>query len=163
MEEPQNVLTGRVIDPPPPPLLLDGNALDELLRQYTPWSQIPAPIPPVITAAAWYLVVCDVAVTAWLARVACGSLRCKSALCAIATLSGHPLLTLLLAAGSLVALVVLAFMTRGFTVGTARVLGILGGSMLVAAAAVAGAAALVLLAVLLVATTLLLIVLIVVR
>ena len=94
------------------------------------------------------MLICDAAVTAWLARVNCGSLRCTGPLCAVATLSGHPLLTLSLAAGSLVALVILAFLTRAFTIGTAPVLAGSGGSLLVAAAAVVGAVALVLLALL---------------
>jgi hypothetical protein len=81
----------------------------------------------------------------------------------VATLSGHPLLTLSLAAGSLVSLVILACLTRAFTIGTAPVLGALGGSLLVAAAAVVGAVALVLLALLVTAGVILLIILLLAR
>ena len=82
---------------------------------------------------------------------------------AVATLSGHPLLTLSLSAGSLVALVVLAFLTRAFTIGTAPVLGTLGMSLLVATVAVVAAVALVLLVLLVVICLLLLIVSLLVR
>ena len=142
MSEPQNILTGRVVDPPP---LIDGHALGDLLRQHTSWTMIPASIPPVVTLVVWSLLICDAAVTAWLAGVQGGSLKCTGRLCEVATLSGHPLLTLSLAAGSLVSLIILACLTRAFTVGTAPVLGGLVVGSVVAAATVMGAVLLVLL------------------
>jgi len=160
MNEPQDLLTGPVADPPP---LIDGQALGDLLEQHTAWSAVPATIPPIVRLASWYLLACDASVTAWLAGVNRGSLRCTGTVCAVATLSGHPLLTLSLSAGSLVALVVLAFLTRAFTIGTAPVLGTLGMSLLVATAAVVGAVALVLLVLLVVICLLLLIVSLLVR
>ena len=160
MTEPQNILTGRVTGPPP---LIDGHALDDLLRQHTSWAAVPASIPSAVTSVAWSLLICDAAVTAWLTDVTCGSLGCAGPLCKVATLSGHPLLTLSLAAGSLVSLVILACLTRAFTIGTAPVLGALGGSLLVAAAAVVGAVALVLLALLVTAGVILLIILLLAR
>ena len=156
MNEPQNVPTGRIIDPPP---LIDGHALGDLLRQHTSWAKVPASIPPVVTLVAWSLLICDVAVTAWLTGVQRGSLECTGRLCEVATLSGHPLLTLSLAAGSLGSLIILAWVTRAFMIGTAPVLAALGVSALVATAAVAGAVLLVLLALLVTATVVLLIVL----
>ncbi len=160
MSEPQNIITGRVDDPPP---LIDGHALGDLLRQHTPWAMVPASIPPAVTLVVWSLLICDAAVTAWLAGVQDGSLGCTSRLCEVATLSGHPLLTLSLAAGSLVSLVILACLTRAFTVGTAPVLGALAVSSVVAAAAVVVAVVLVLLAVLVTAGVILLVVLLLAR
>lgn len=160
MDEPQKVLTGRVTGPPP---LIDGHALGDMLRQHTSWAAVPASIPPIVTLVAWSLLICDAAVTAWLTGVNRGSLGCAGPLCEVATLSGHPLLTLSLAAGSLVSLVILACLTRAFTIGTAPVLGALGGSLLVAAAAVVGAVALVLLALLVTAGVILLIILLLAR
>ena len=66
MNEPQNILTGRVTGPPP---LIDGHALGDLLRQHTSWAAVPASIPPVVTVVAWSLLICDAAVTAWLTGV----------------------------------------------------------------------------------------------
>lgn len=160
MNEPQNILTGRVTGPPP---LIDGHALGDVLRQHRSWAAVPASIPPVVTLVAWSLLICDAAVTAWLSCVSRGSLGCTGPLCEVATLLGHPLLTLSLAAGSLVSLVILACLTRAFTIGTAPVLGALVGSSLVAAAAVVGAVALVLLALLVTASVILLIVLLLAR
>jgi hypothetical protein len=160
MSEPQDILTGRVVDPPP---RIDEHALDDLLRQHTPWTLVPVSIPPVVTVAAWSLLICDAAVTAWLAGVQGGSLGCTGRLCAVATLSGHPLLTLSLTAGSLVSLIILACLTRAFTLGTAPVLGALAVSSVVAAAAVAGAVLLVLLAMLLTAIVVLLIIFLLAR
>jgi len=148
VSEPQNILTGRVVDPPP---LIDGHALGDLLRQHTSWAMVPASIPPVVTLVVWSLLICDAAVTAWLAGVQGGSLGCTGRLCEVATLSGHPLLTLSLAAGSLGSLIVVACRTRAFTIGTAPVLGALAVSSVVAAGAVVGAVVLVLLAALLAA------------
>jgi hypothetical protein len=155
MDESRHILVDQATDLPvtgPPPLadppLIDGHALDDLLRQHTPWSAVPASIPPVVTLVAWCLLICDAGVAAWLTAVSCGSLGCSGPLCSVATLSGHPLLTLSLAAGSLLSLVILAFPTRAFRVGTAGVLGALGASSLVAAVAVMGAVTLVLLALL---------------
>lgn len=159
MDEPPVGLTGWAADLPQ---LIDGEALGDLLEQHTSWSEVPASIPPVVRLASWYLLTCDAAVTAWLARVNCGSLRCTGTLCAVATLSGHPLLTLSLSAGSLLALVILAFLTRAFTIGTAPVLAALGASLLVATVAVVGAVALVLLAMLVMASVILLIVMLLV-
>jgi hypothetical protein len=102
----------------------------------------------VVRLVVWCLLICDAGVTAWLTSVSCGSLGCSGPLCSVATLSGHPLLTLSLAAGSLLSLVILAFPTRAFRVGTAGVLGALAASSLVAAVALVGAVALVLLALL---------------
>jgi hypothetical protein len=155
VDEPRNTLAGQVTGPPP---LIDGHALGDLLRQHTPWSAVPASIPPVVTLVSWCLLICDAAVTAWLTGVTCGSLGCAGPLCTVATLSGHPLLTLSLAAGSLLALVILAFLTRAYRIGTAPVLVALGASSLVAAVAVMGAVALVLLALLMTAAMILLIV-----
>jgi hypothetical protein len=160
MDEPRNILMGQAPSPPP---LIDGHALGDLLRQRTPWSAVPAIIPPVVTLLAWCLLICDAAVTAWLSGVNCGSLGCAGPLCKVATLSGHPLLTLSLAAGSLLSLVILAFPTRAYTIGTAPVLGTLIASSLVAAVAVMGAVVLVLLALLVTAGVILLIVLLLAR
>jgi hypothetical protein len=160
MSEPQKILTGRVVDTPP---LIDGHALDDLLRQHTSWTKVPASIPPIVTLAAWSLLICDAAVTAWLAGVQSGSLGCRGPLCELATLSGHPLLTLSLAAGSLVSLIILAGLTRAFTIGTAPVLGALATSSAVAVVAVVGAAVLVLLAALVIAGVIILIALLLAR
>ena len=42
MNEPQDLLTGPVADPPP---LIDGQALGDLLEQHTAWSAVPADDP----------------------------------------------------------------------------------------------------------------------
>jgi hypothetical protein len=81
----------------------------------------------------------------------------------VATLSGHPLLTLSLAAGSLGSLIILACLTRAFTIGTAPALGALAVSSVVGAAAVVGAVVLVLLAMLVTASVVLLIILLLAR
>jgi len=143
-----------VVEYPP---LIDGHALGDLLDQHRPWSRVPAAVPPACTLVAWSLTFCDAAVTAWLAAVNCGSFGCSGGLCDVATLSGHPVLTLVLSAGSLLSLIVLACVTRAFTIGTAPVLFTLAASSLVAAIAVAGAVALALAAVLIVTIAILLI------
>jgi hypothetical protein len=160
MSEPQGTLTGQVLSDPPP---IDGRALGDLLEQHTPWAAVPAHIPREVTLAAWSLLICDAAVTAWLAGVLHGVLGCSGRLCEVATLSGHPLLTLSLAAPSLVSLIGLACFTRAFQIGTAPALAILAVSALVAAAAVAGAVALVLVALLAIAILVLLIALLLIR
>ena len=160
MNEPQNILTGRVTGPPP---LIDGHALGDLLGQHTSWAAVPASISPIVTLVAWSLLICDAAVTAWLTGVNRGSLGCTGRLCEVATLSGHPLLTLSLAAGSLVSLIILVCLTRAFTIGTAPALGALAVSSAVAAAAVVGAVVLVLLAMLVATSVVLLIILLLAR
>ena len=85
MNEPQNILTGRVTGPPP---LIDGHALGNLLRQHTSWAAVPASIPPVVTVVAWSLLICDAAVTAWLTVSAAVRWGARGPLCEVATLSG---------------------------------------------------------------------------
>jgi hypothetical protein len=141
------------VEPPP---LIDGHALGDLLDQHRPWSRVPAVVPPVCALVAWSLTFCDAAVTAWLAAVQCGSFGCTGRLCEVTTLSGHPVLTLALSAGSLLSLIVLSCVTRAFTIGTAPALFTLAASSLVAAIAVAGAVALALVALLVVVIAVLL-------
>jgi len=135
----QKVLTGRDFDPSP--------MIDEPVSGPAPadrWSDPrvgTAPLidlPIAVTTFAWFLSFCDLVVTLWLFGVHNGSLGCSGTTCELATLSGHPRLTLALAAGSLVCLLALACLTEGFSRGSVGMLAVLGVTGLVAAAAVIG-------------------------
>jgi hypothetical protein len=102
--------------------VLEQDALGELLLRATPWSAQPVGLQPLVTVFLWLLMATDLAVSGWLFSVLRGELGCGGSLCTLATLFGHPALTLGLAAGSCVVLLVTCAGTRAFTRGTAPVL-----------------------------------------
>ncbi len=130
--------------------VIEFDALGDLLERATPWSAVPVRVPPLVTVFLWLLMPVDLAVSAWLFAVLRGSLGCDGSLCTLATLHGHPVLTMGLAAGSLVVLLVTCAGTRAFTLSTAPVLLLISVAAVVAVASVLGAVLVVVLVALLI-------------
>jgi hypothetical protein len=119
--------------------VIELDALGDLLERATPWSAEPVRLAPLVTVFLWLLMPLDLAVSAWLFAVLRGRLGCDGPLCTLATLHGHPALTMGLAAGSSVVLLVTCAGTRAFTRGTAPVLVLTSIAAAVAVASVLGA------------------------
>jgi hypothetical protein len=97
-----------------------GDALADFVGRASDWRRQAVPLSWRLTGGLWCLVLLVAAVCAGLVAVlrnpgVCGGLWCRTA-----TLGGHPLVTLLVAASSLTAFAVLAALTRGLTRVTSR-------------------------------------------
>jgi hypothetical protein len=89
------------------------NAIAELLRQVRPWGAMPVGLERRVTAAFWWLVALNGAFAGWLGAVEAGAVACSGPACAVATLGGRPLPTLILSLSSVAALTVVALSTGG--------------------------------------------------
>jgi hypothetical protein len=94
------VIIGEIVDDD----VIGLDALGDLLVRAAPWSAQPVALQPLVTVFLWFLMSADLAVGAWLFSVLRAQRGCDERLCALATLSGHPGLTLGLAVGSFVVL-----------------------------------------------------------
>jgi hypothetical protein len=97
----------------PVPSYSAPNAIAELLAQVRPWGAMPVGLERRVTAAFWGLVVLNGAFAGWLVAVEVGVAACSGPVCAVATLGGRPLPTLVLSLSSVAALVVVALSTGG--------------------------------------------------
>ena len=127
---------------------IDVGQLGDLLDGSRRWETVAAEIPSTATFLLWFLTFWDCVVTVFLVSVERGSLGCSGHLCDLITLDRHPLLTLILAAGSLVWLGATSILTQGFTRGTTPVLVAVSASACLAALAVVGMVLLAFLAIL---------------
>lgn len=89
------------------------NVIAELLTQVRPWGAMPVGLERRVTAAFWGLVVLNGAFAGWLVAAEAGAAVCLGPVCAVATLGGRPLTTLILSLSSVAALVVVALSTGG--------------------------------------------------
>ena len=126
---------------------------DFVRRRARGWGSVPVPLSPAVTAALWVLAVLNLVFGAWLWAVRAGTAACSGTLCAVATLSDHAGLTLVLAGLCGAAVLVLAPVTRGLTRAGGGQIAVAVVAGLCGVAALAGVVALLLFAAACVAVT----------
>jgi hypothetical protein len=132
---PNEVLLGELVDDD----VIDSHALDGLLGRARPWSAQPADLGSGVTVLLWMMLLLDLGVSGWLFGVTQERLGCTGVLCSMATLNGHPQVTMALAAGSSLLLLGTCVLSRFFTRGRASVLLLAGVGAVIASVVVIGA------------------------
>lgn len=115
-------------------------------RRTRGWGSVPVPLSPTVTAALWVLLVLNLAFSGWLVAVRGGAAVCAGILCTVATLGGHTVLTLVLTALCVGALLALVPSTRWLTCAGGPQIAVIVLASLSGVAALAGVAALLLFA-----------------
>jgi hypothetical protein len=92
-----------------------GTAIADYLATSRRWDRQRVRLSSRVTAALWLWLLIIVGVIAWLISVARAPTSCTSGLCRLATLGGHPTVTLILAGTSVGLLIAMALVTRGLT------------------------------------------------
>jgi hypothetical protein len=121
------------------PASIETDALQDYLAPATPWTATPVGLALNVTLTLWGLLGTDVVVSGWLIGVNADAFPCSGMLCSASTFGEHPTLTLILAAASSLALLILSVLTRGFTEGSRRTLAAACVSAIVAVVATVGA------------------------
>ena len=94
---------------------MTGDAFERFVGNTSDWRRQSVSLSGRLTAALWFLVLLVAATCAGLIVIVRRPAACDTLWCRTATLGGHPLATLLLAASSFTAFAALAAITRGLT------------------------------------------------
>jgi hypothetical protein len=119
---------------------------DVVARRLRPWGGEPVPVPPAVTVSLWLVLSLNVGVGGWLGAVRYAGAPCSGWPCAIATWN-RPGFLLLLAAGCVASVTVVAVRSRGLTGVTPALLGVALVGALSGVVAAAGVVALLLIVV----------------
>ena len=119
----------------------DPNVLADFVRaQARPWGSAATDLSPRATAFLWTLSVLNLLYVGWLFAVGGGITPCAGLPCSVATLGGHPQLTLILAGACALTLAVAMPVTRGLTCANGPQLALVVGGAVCGFVAVSGAA-----------------------